>query len=204
VIAPSAVLVALLFGQPGAAIPSEALTDASLPRGVTYRGELVVARQWKDRNGENVVVLSRTTAKTRDGVTRFLFGVHSRNVDGRWQAVWEMKDWVDRCDLDLVCEFVPASLEVTDLDGNGTAEVSFLYRLGCRGDISPDDQKLLLYQGAAKHALRGTVRVTYPRAVEIAPSGGDFKADAAFRKAPPSFLRFARDKWDRLGAERRE
>ena len=35
-----------------------------------------------------------------------------------------------------------------------------------------------------------------------AESGGDFKADSSFESAPPSFLKFARDKWGRLGVER--
>jgi hypothetical protein len=186
--------------------PSVALTARDLPSELKVKGHFHVGKRWQDSDGESVVVLSATSNtghRDKKGErSAYLFGSQWRRAKGAWQEIWHMSDKVEQCGLDLICEFVPDSLEITDVDGNGIAEVSFLYRLACKGGLDPDTQKLLLYEGARKYALRGTVRLVMPVNEREAVSGGEFKADSSFKSAPPSFLKFARDKWGRLGVER--
>lgn len=111
------------------------------------------------------------------------------------KELWRAKDFVKDCEFDLALELVEGSIEVTDLDGDGEAEVSFLYKTACRSDVSPMSEKLLMYEGATKYALRGDSK---ERTGETEYMGGEFKVDPAFQKAPVSFLDFAKAKWKRL------
>lgn len=72
-----------------------------------------------------------------------------------------MRDGVAECDLDIVADFVPQSLRVADTDGDSLAEVSFAYRLNCAGDVSPDEQKLLVLEGGEKFIMRGSAFSPY-------------------------------------------
>ncbi|PZR11467.1 MAG: hypothetical protein DI536_17735 [Archangium gephyra] len=111
------------------------------------------------------------------------------------KQVWQAKDFVQKCEFDLQLELVDGSIEVTDVDENGQGEVSFLYRLGCRSDVSPDGMKLLMYEGTTKYALRGESK---ERVSDTDFIGGEFQADAAFERAPAAFFDFATAKWKRL------
>jgi hypothetical protein len=46
---------------------------------------------------------------------------------------------------DNVARFEPRVLDLTDLDGDGTREVTFAYRLGCVSDVSPVTVNLVLH-----------------------------------------------------------
>lgn len=109
------------------------------------------------------------------------------------REVWKAKDFVKQCEFDLELEVLENSIEVTDLDDDGIAEVSFLYKLGCRSDVSPLDVKLLMYEGSTKYALRGQ---SYERVGETEYMGGEFKPD--FGDAPPAFVDYAKARWQRL------
>jgi hypothetical protein len=111
------------------------------------------------------------------------------------KPVWEAKDFVLDCRFDLTLDLLAKSIEVTDLDQNGEAEVSFAYTRGCRSDVSPLELKLLLYQGATKYALRGTTKVTVGKDAKGAASvmGGELEAD--FDGAPPALLDHTKTRW---------
>jgi hypothetical protein len=164
--------------------PSVALTARDLPIEVKLKGHFLVGKRWKDSEGESVVVLSSTSNiahRNKEGErSAYLFGSQWRRAKGAWQEIWHMSDKVEQCGLDLICEFVPDSLELTDVDGNDIAEASFLYRLACKGGIDPDTQKLLLYEGARKYALRGTVKLVMSVNERESVTGGEFKADSSF------------------------
>lgn len=113
------------------------------------------------------------------------------------KTIWKAKDFVEACEFDLTLEVVDGSIEVTDVDGDGTPEVSFLYRLGCRSDVSPLTAKLLFYEGSEKYALRGETR---ERVGETEYVGGSFKADPSFDKVP-ALRTFAVKKWKSLIGE---
>jgi hypothetical protein len=117
------------------------------------------------------------------------------------KEVWKAKDFVNGCPFDLTLELVDGSIEVTDLDDDGEAEISFLYKLTCRSDVSPLSGKLLMYEGATKYAVRGDTR---ERVGEKEYMGGQYTLDPAFASAPKPFVEFAKAKWQRLivdGAE---
>ncbi len=146
-----------------------------------------------DKAGAHFVRFQLSVERTRqkdDSVlrSRDLLVVHTVGK----KEVWRAKDFVDACEFDLTLELLEGSIEVTDLDDDGEPEISFLYQLACRSDVSPKVVKLLMYEGATKYALRGESR---EQVGEHEFMGGDFKADPAFARAPPKFLEFARAKW---------
>lgn len=150
--------------------------------------------RFTDSQGAHVVKFllgAQRQTKTADGYSRNreLFITHSAGT----QQVWKAKDFVQRCEFDLELSMLDDSIEVTDLDNDSIAEISFLYKLGCRSDVSPLEMKLLMYEGTKKYALRGE---SYERVGETEYAGGTFKPD--FTGAPPAFLEFAKAKWERL------
>ncbi|MET4108443.1 M949_RS01915 family surface polysaccharide biosynthesis protein [Hymenobacter sp. UYP22] len=137
----------------------------------------------------------------------------------QWQELWHLQDGVAGCPFDLGLGPVPGATSVTDLDADGLTETTLLYSLTCTSDVSPATLKLILHEGKAKYALRGYTVVQYDSipASERRPAnaccldtisaarleehyelfGGRYENEKDFRKAPPAFLRFARQEWQR-------
>jgi hypothetical protein len=158
-------LLALLLA-PGAAasqgIEVRRVAPRDVPRSVVYRGEVEGARQWRDRLGDNLLLLARTDELPvldeygQDAKTRELYAYHYVREGAGYRLLWQTTDFVRVCGLDIVLDFAPGSLQVTDVDADGTAETSYVYTLACRGGVDPSDMKLILHEGAAKYAIRGS------------------------------------------------
>jgi hypothetical protein len=164
-----------------------------------YTGKIVQGKRWKDNTGENIVILTVNevtydVAKPGDmgdeeGRTELL-AWHYR-MGAAPQLLWKTNDAVGWCGLDVVAEFCKNSLSVTDLDKDGLAETSFLYLLACKGDVSPSTKKLIMHEGVAKYAIRGSETLVFKGRKE----GGDKTPDKAFSEAPASFLKYALKQW---------
>lgn len=180
----SSILLLALAGAPHAQLTDWARTREGQARDLRFT----------DKDGAHLVRFAlgaKRQKKIEEGYTRDRDLNVTHTVGTR--EVWKAKDFVKQCEFDLELEFLDNSIEVTDLDDDGIAEVSFLYKLGCRSDVSPLEVKLLMYEGKTKYALRGE---SYERVGETEYMGGTFKPD--FGDAPPAFLEFAKAKWQRL------
>lgn len=164
-----------------------AVAAAEVPAAQRLPGKLLEAWRWQDANGENLLVVYRTAIPSRnerraqtDPAWRKKLAdpntVTSAEDDGRgaqllvrqyvrkqgaYAELWRLQDSVSDCPVDLILGPAPHSTTVTDLDHNGQSETTVLYALGCRGDVSPDDLKLVMHEGAAKYALRGFTVVQF-------------------------------------------
>lgn len=200
----SALLVLLSLALPAAAqqgrIQVRDLPPRAFPAGTSGQGVPVAVKRWTDRLGENTLVLTQTgRIRSRecpdpDGgcSDAELYAYHwVRKPDGM-SLLWTTRDFVRGCPVDLTARYVPESVAVTDLDGDGVAETSFVYFLACRGDVSPATMKLLLHEGAQKYAARGTSR---PRG---ATDGGEVRMDEVFARGPRQFASFANAQWLRF------
>lgn len=105
---------------------------------------------------------------------------------------WKLYDYIHACTVDTTLEFSGSSPIVTDLDKNGISEVWLVYYLSCRGDISPDGMKIIMYEGKKKYALRGKAMCHIG---DGQYAGGDYTADPAFASAPSVFRQFADKLW---------
>ena len=174
------------------AAPQSSVSNWTSVKGVDSR-EL----RFTDKAGEHVVRFGLSAERKVKGPddsifrSRELLVIHTVGKKEAWRA----KDFVEKCEFDLTLDVVEGSIKVTDLDDDGEAEISFLYRLSCRSDVSPHTAKLLLYEGATKYALRGQSK---ERVGEKEFVGGDFTADPAFEQAPKPFLEFAKAQWNAL------
>ncbi len=170
-----------------------------LPDGVQLEGDPVAAITWIDKGGKGLAVLTRTTSDDAAADTRSV-GLFAYSIliegPGAPRVVREVKDGVDACPLETLASFVapegsPADgaisgpfvdpqvggsgetqgpLLVTDLDDDGTAEVSFAYATACRGDVSPATLKELVLEGDRKYIIRGRSFLDARNTRELGPS----------------------------------
>lgn len=171
-----------------------------------FDGSAVAGVQWKDKSGLNVLIITETipvTSKTNEydeSVSKKLFGyAFVKNEDDKFQQVWMIQDFIDKCQVDLTLEYIKKSLTVTDLNKNGIAENTFLYKLSCKGDVSPNDLKLIMHEGKEKYAIRGETLQIFK---DAKPYGGKTNIDKSFDNAPAEFLDYAKKEWKKFQEEK--
>ena len=177
-------------------IAVEKVARDAVPAALRPKDDVENAFRWADAHGTNYLVVATRQADDPDDGTRssYLTIVHGACDKGTCRTLRTVKDWVEHCGEDIVLEFDPASVTVTDLDGNGYSEVGFAYRQACKGDVSPDGLKLMLLENGAKYAMRGSDKaIINGRSV-----GGDVEVDPALKKAPHAFLEHAQALWKRI------
>jgi hypothetical protein len=189
-------------------------------------GKLIEAKQWTDTNGQNLLVILRTPERTvpsKDMDEARQAELHVRQYvrhNGLYQELWRLQDAVRECPVDLTLGPLPGATSITDLDNDGQTETTVLYRLACRGDVSPAQLKLIMREGKMKYALRGQMiqLLNYSSKDEqkkmlakpiccadnIKPTDtnyeqleGLYQNEKDFATAPPSFLVYARQQWRR-------
>jgi hypothetical protein len=197
VLAALAVLASPAHAAPPAAIQLD--RAAPLPAGVQARGkEVEQVWRWSEGTGTALAVFSSTDRKRRAGglVSRKIFVQLYRGDGPGLREVRLIQDGEDGCDFDVIVGFLPGSVSVTDADGDGAPELTFAYDTTCTSDVSPATRKLLVLEGADKHALRGQNRVdTGGGQLE----GGGFEV-AGFKDAA-ALRRFAEKRWKQLLTE---
>ncbi len=193
------VLLATGRAEAGPITPRSVKAD-TLPKGVTFRGESVLAAHaFDDRNGTNYIVFSAKFSQRpggESGMTRsaMLF-VEDWVVPtkGTPRNLLPVRDLETDCEMgDLTAKFHDAAFSVTDLDRDGVAEVTFGYELACRSDVSPATYKLVLLENGKKFILRGETKI---RAYGDEPAGGTFTADPDETRWPVMFLAHAKLLW---------
>ncbi len=172
--------------------PLKQLTEADAPKNITYKGKVTDVYQFSDKEGEHLIVVAETgetksPGKNSDMRDMEMNVYHLRKNGENYTEAWKAQDYIRNCEFDLVLGIRPESMEVTDLDKDGIAEISFAYYLTCISDVSPYEMKLLMYEGTDKYAIRGTAKL-----VDIKST---YKPDAALKTAPAEFLKFATEKW---------
>jgi len=165
----------------------------------SVKGPVTDGVHWSDAGGEGIVMLVQTENKmTNDRQSQSISAYCYRRASDTWALQWSVRDGIMDCEVDATCQFYPGSLSVTDVDNNNTAEICFLYHLSCKGDVSPDDKKLILYEGRSKYAIRGSAILEMNGQQE----GGQKNADLSFQKAPKALLDLANTRWDKFGLTR--
>jgi hypothetical protein len=170
----------------------------NIPVKDSIKGNVQDGASWQDKDGEQMVILTQTENVIGNGTQKqSLYAYCFIKSPAGWQKKWQVQDDITDCEFDALCEHIPGTLAVTDLDSNNIAEASFIYKLGCRSDVSPDGKKLIMYEGTNKYAIRGNTIIIFKQSGE--KYGGDKRIDAAFTKATPALLKFANSQWDKFG-----
>ncbi len=121
-----------------------------------------------------------------------------KRTGAKGEVIWTVRDFVEECPVDTELDLV-APIEITDLNDDGAAEIWMVYKLACRGDVSPSVMKIIMYEGKKKHAVRGSMLIDLPS--ESIIEGGDYKMDSNMEKADPAVREHAEFIWNRYKKE---
>ncbi len=159
------------------------------------------AKKWNDAAGENWLVLYETgvfgNKQNNTSSAKLSAALFLKNDTGFVQQ-WKLNDLVNDCDVDVVCQFYKNHLAITDLNKNGIAEVTMVYTLSCRGDVSPNEKKLIMYESRKKYAMRGAELLIMQKDTV----GGSMTADAQFAELSPEVQQFVKDHWQKFGLQK--
>jgi hypothetical protein len=198
----SALLLCSLSAQ--AQVQVSPLAPAAVPAALKRSGRVVQALRYTDRTGTYTVLATEIGPRPdpalhlqEDDQRADLYAYHYPATGAA--PTWQVHDFVAECSLDLAAHFVSKSLTVTDLNQDGTAEVWLVYRTTCRGDVSPSTQKIIMYEGLRKYAVRGTSRLVIGGGKY---DGGTYTLDAAWQAAPVAFRQQAAKLWQQHRDER--
>lgn len=188
-------LASLGGGDAWAQISFRKIPPSEPVAGLAQGEGLVSTLYWQDRAGTNLATFHRVASQKAGERSAMLTVQGYLLQDGRYQPTWRINDGIDDCQLDMTAFFEPNSLEVTDLDGNGIGEVSFVYRKACIGGIDLVDEKLFLIEGTNKFPIRGGTEPVFGDSEVAKGYDGPMFIDKAFNRAPAAFRKFAVTKW---------
>lgn len=177
-----------------AASPATAPVDLSYLRArhLWIDGDLISAQKVYDQRGEHVLVLSRKAgpSSTAPGSKRIeriaLHAAYYSQRSSAWKEDWAVRDFVDCPGLDAAADFFTSELSVTDINNDGTAEVTIPYKLFCGGGVDSYTVKVILREGPLKLAIRGESEVRLPGQ---APFGGGHQLDRPLLTQPYKLYR---------------
>ena len=198
------IFVFLSIENTEAQITSKKLDTKQIPSSLKYKGNVIDAIQWKDNQGENILILTETgefahTKENPDSRDAELYGYHFVKKEKEWKLLWKIVDFIRECDVDIILQFKKEVTSITDLNKNNIAETWLFYELSCAGDVSPNDIKLIMHEGEKKYAIRGSQKMIFKTDPNEKPGvvGGDKTIDPAFKSGPVNFLEYANKLWDK-------
>lgn len=147
-----------------------------LPSTLNFKGKINKAFQW-DSNGETNYLVFSTTGEyksypeIKDSISAYVDGYPVLKPEYEMRSSeyffyyyragelqWKIYDYVKECRFDIRFRFIADAFKVTDLDNDGLNEIWVMYSLSCTSDVSPDNLKLIMYEGDEKYAIRGFTR----------------------------------------------
>lgn len=191
----------------------EPVDTIALKEQMRSSGTIRLAITWHDTEGRHLLVLYETGILAEPGSTlevegyyrAELYAYHYLEKENEWALQWKVYDYVKECPVDITAGFTESPFRITDLDGNSQTEVWLVYKTGCRGDISGDRLKVIMYEGDKKHAMRGEETVmTLSSGGNSEILQGHYNFDKAFEQAPDIMRDFACQLWEQYGTRRYE
>jgi hypothetical protein len=158
--------------------------------------EVVKSIQFNDKNGLNYVIATTEENTKDDYTTKKLWVEHFvESTSKEPKLLREITDFERDCPVDNQLSLITDSFTVSDLDKNGYAEIIFLYKTGCKGDVSPSGLKMMVLENGNKAAVRGKMVIKeFKTPREMTP-------DAAFKKLPKVIQDKANSTWGKFENE---
>ena len=202
-------------------------TERDIPAAIRPPGSLQDIWKWTDASGENLLFTTLVAPFDdpekdefgEQGQTAEIYAFRFLRSDTGYQRIWMIHEKQKACPFDITCAFVKDAVTITDLDADRVAEVTLLYRLACRSDVSPAVLKLVMHEGETKYGFTGLswvqggpdekFMVTEKDAclenlpgyrgtdAEMYQTFGRYETEKDFRGAPDEFLSHARGQWMR-------
>lgn len=200
-------------------------SKSDIPENLKLKGTVQEVWKWNDMLGENLLITTLVSpyrdnkvnefGETGNTSTLFAF-LYAKKGEEPFKQIWMLTDGVTSCPFDITCAFINNAIKITDLDNDGTAEITVQYKLACRSDVSPSNMKLIIHEGVDKFALRGLMWYGMPdESFEIKEDNanletlpgykkgsddylkemGRYESENEFTNAPVAFLHHARKQW---------
>lgn len=178
------------------------ITSNEIPNSITYKGKFKEGYVWQNRNENNIVFITETGEfqnKTEDDRSAELFSYCYDLNSNTTKLNWKVYDFIKDCPVDIITKFTDNTFTITDLNNNGIAEVWLMYEIACKGDVSPNNMKIIMYEGKQKFAMRGENKIQIGIDENDNPIilGGEYKFDKAFSKGPEVFKNYAEKLWSK-------
>ncbi|WP_449431515.1 M949_RS01915 family surface polysaccharide biosynthesis protein [Pseudomonas putida] len=144
---------------------------------------------FRDRDGEGLLVLSRTDGQATDAQTEQEVDkvVLKATLYGRageretFKARWQIEQETTCPGLDLDVDFYNDVSDVSDLNKDGIAELTVASHAFCGGGIEPHDIAIEMREGQASYSITGQSLIT-PAGEEAI--GGEREDSASLKNAP--------------------
>ena len=177
-------------------IATKNLEPVILKKLIDDKVQVLKALQFSDKNGQNYLTITLQEDHKDDAVSKIFLVQHRiEKAKDSYELIRQIIDYETKCEFDNDLQFIDKSLTISDLDKNKYAEITFMYKIGCRSDISPIGLKLMIIENGNKATIRGN---TLPR-------GFDFEkekvSDATFKKLPKIIQDQANKLWDKFALE---
>jgi hypothetical protein len=154
------------------------------------------AVRFNDKNGANFLIIRMKELRTDNTHSKTLFVQHYIETGkNKYKLLRQITDFEKDCEFDNDFNFISNSLTISDLDKNNYAEISFLYKIGCRSDVSPIGLKLMVLENGEKAAIRGK---TLPRNMGFKDEKVE---DETFKKLPKKIQEQANMLWKKFSPE---
>ena len=158
--------------------------------------EVVKTIQFIDKNGLNYIIATTEENVKDDYTTKRLWVEHfAESTSKDPKLLREITDFERDCPVDNQMHLFADSFSITDLDKNGYAEIIFLYKTGCKGDVSPSGLKLMVLENGNKAAIRGKM------VIKEFKTPRDMTPDAAFKNLPKVIQEKAIALWSKFENE---
>ena len=133
-----------------------------------------------DKAGIHLLSLSSSgeIAGAEEGTrSSFIHMIHQLSRSDQNQTLWEIKDGVEDCPVDVEAKFL-AKPRFTDFNNDGIKEVWMIYQTACKGDISPSTVIIkMMDERGTPYTLESTQLITYTNGII---EGGDYSFDTKF------------------------
>jgi WD40 repeat protein len=165
----------------------ENILPDGLDPGMVHQGQFIGGVRWKDEAGENSVILCYDTKPSENRQDIYVY--QYCKVGGKVRLVWDIQDFGSpQCRM----VFGYGSLQIIDLDQDGTMEVCFLYQNECEG-AEVYATKLMLLKDGQKLAFRGKFARVENKEIEL-------QIDPVVANYAPIFKHFMLLQWHEFGA----
>lgn len=172
------------------------LDKKQIPTSLILNGNVLENYSWVDKSGKHLVFNTKSNKNNDnlDSKSLSLNVYHYILNKEKYTKVWEIKDSIIDCPLDIEFDFINDTFKITDLDKNGTFEIWAMYKKACRGDVSPIELKIIMYEGNNKNTFTGRSVI---KINNMTVEGGDFNFDLNFRKNKKEFRLYALNLWNK-------
>jgi uncharacterized membrane protein len=182
-----------------AEIHEEPNTQKSKKTDLYHKGKIVYLKEWSDKNGDNVLILSEERVEDLfdegpSSLSVYLYAYHYANAGEGFNLINEVTDYQKDCDFENRARFMEESVIITDVNNNGYSEITFTYRLGCTSELSPDKLVLIAMEKGAIYTINGTTKVELHESMPA--MGGETIVGHEFEKASKKLLANALKAWE--------